>query len=386
MRIRRGKRWLAMPRMELVRDEGDRETFYMNMGPQHPSTHGVLRLKLHLEGERILSAETIIGYAHRAHEKMAENRDYLQFLPNTSRVDYLSGMIYNLAYCQAIEKIMGIEVPERAEYIRIIAGELNRISSHLLWLGTFLLDLGGITPFLYCFDDREEILDVLDAVTGAGLTYCYGRFGGVTMDVDDAFLEATAAFCGRFRQRLHEYEELITNNVIFRQRTLGVGAFAPELAQSYGLTGPCLRATGMERDVRKDEPYGIYERLDFEVPVRRDGDCFDRHSVRMAEMEQSLRLVEQALSAIPEGPVMAAKVPKRIRPPAGDYYFAAESARGHFGIYIYSDGSDIPFRMKLRTPSFVNVSTLSSVLEGSLMADTIATLGSIDVVIPEIDR
>lgn len=376
-----------MDRMELVRDEEDRETYYMNVGPQHPSTHGVLRLKLHLEGERILSAEPIIGYAHRAHEKMAENRDYLQFLPNTSRVDYLSGMIYNLAYCQAIERIMGIEVPERAEYIRIIAGELNRISSHLLWLGTYLLDLGGITPFLYCFDDREEILDVLDSVTGARLTYCYGRFGGVTMDVDDDFLKAAAVFCERFHRRLEEYRELITDNVIFRHRTLGVGAMGGELIQSYGLTGPCLRASGIARDVRKDEPYGIYERLDFDVPVGGpDGDCFDRYTVRMREMKQSLWLIEAAVRDIPAGPVMAPKVPKRIRPPAGDYYFGVESARGHFGIYIYSDGSDIPFRMKLRTPSFVNVSTMCRVLAGTMLADMVAILGSIDIVIPEIDR
>jgi NADH-quinone oxidoreductase subunit D len=376
-----------MASMELVRDEEDRDTYYMNVGPQHPSTHGVLQLKLHLEGERILSAEPIIGYAHRAHEKMAENRDYLQFLPNTSRIDYLSGMIYNLAYCQAIEKVMGIEVPERAEYIRIIAGELNRISSHLLWLGTYLLDLGGITPFLYCFDDREEILDILDAVSGARLTYCYGRFGGVTMDVDDDFLKATSRFCERFYQRLGEYKELITDNVIFQRRTQGVGAMGAALVQSYGLTGPCLRASGIARDVRKDEPYGIYDRFDFDVPVGgAHGDCFDRYTVRMAEMKQSLRLIEAAVRDIPEGPVMAPKVPKRIKPPAGDYYFGVESARGHFGIYTYSDGSDTPFRMKLRTPSFVNVSTMCRVLAGTMLADMVAILGSIDIVIPEIDR
>jgi NADH-quinone oxidoreductase subunit D len=376
----------AAPTMELVPDEEDRETYILNMGPQHPSTHGVLQLRLHLEGERILACEPVIGYAHRAHEKMAENRDYLQFLPNTSRLDYLSGMIYNLAYCQAIEKAMQIEVPQRAEYIRLIAGELNRISSHLLWMGTYLLDLGGITPFLYGFDDREKILDLLDYVTGSRLTYCYGRFGGVTMDVDEVFLRNVADFCDYFKKRLVEINKLVTGNVIFRYRTRGVGVMGADLGISYGVTGPCLRAAGVARDVRKDEPYGIYDRLEFEIPTEEEGDCFGRHKVRMSEMEQSIGLIEQGLRDIPDGPVMAAKVPKRIRPPAGDHYFAVESARGHFGIYIHSDGSDVPLRLKLRTPSFVSVSTMPVVLPGTLLADTVAILGSIDIIISEIDR
>ena len=364
----------------------DRDTYYMNMGPQHPSTHGVLRLKLHLEGETILSAEPFIGYGHRAHEKMAENRDYLQFLPNTSRVDYLSGMIYNLAYCQAVEKMMAIEVPERAEYIRIIAAELNRISSHLLWMGTFLLDLGGITPFLYGFDDREKILDILDSITGSRLTYCYGRFGGVTMDVDEIFVAKTAEFCEYFRGRLDDFQRLVIGNVIFQERTKGVGVFDPELIQHYALSGPCLRAMGFARDVRKDEPYGIYERFDFEVQLGQRGDCFDRSTVRMGEMQQSLDIIEQALKELPDGPIMAAKVPKRIRPPEGDHHFAVESARGRFQHYIVSDGSDIPVRHKLSTPSFVNISTMPQVMPGTMLADAVAILGSIDIVVPEIDR
>ena len=376
----------ATPTMELVPEDEDRETYILNMGPQHPSTHGVLRLRLHLEGERILECDPVIGYAHRAHEKMAENRDYLQFLPNTSRLDYLSGMIYNLGYCQAIEKAMQIEVPERAEYIRIIVGELNRISSHLLWMGTYLLDLGGITPFLYGFDDREKILDLLDYVTGSRLTYSYGRFGGVTMDVDEVLLRNVADFCDYFRGRLEEIHKLVTGNVIFRHRTRGVGVMGADLGLSYGVTGPCLRAAGVARDVRKDEPYGIYDRFEFEVPTEVEGDCFGRHMVRMSEMEQSIGLVEQAMRDIPDGPIMAAKVPKRIRPPAGDHYFAVESARGHFGIYIHSDGSDVPLRLKLRTPSFVSVSTMPVVLPGTLLADTVAILGSIDIIISEIDR
>ncbi|MEC8991061.1 MAG: NADH-quinone oxidoreductase subunit D [Candidatus Latescibacterota bacterium] len=373
--------------MELVPDATDPETFYLNMGPQHPSTHGVLRIRLHLEGERILGADPIIGYGHRAHEKMAENRDYLQFLPNSSRVDYLSGMIYNLAYCQAIEHAIELDVPERAEVIRIICGELNRISSHLLWLGTFVLDLGGFTPFLYGFDDREKILDILDSITGSRLTYCYGRFGGVTMDVDDEFLRRTSDFCDYFKHRLGEFDELVTDNVIYQQRTKDVGVISSDLIQDYALSGPVLRAAGMAHDVRKTEPYGGYDRFDFDVPVgQRGGDCFDRHEVRMEEMRQSLRIIDQALACLPDGPIMAAKVPKRIRPPAGDHYFAVESARGHFGMLITSDGTDIPVRHKLRTPSFVNVSTMPVVLPGTMLADTVAILGSIDIVVPEIDR
>ena len=321
--------------MQLIPEDDD--IYVLNMGPQHPSTHGVLRLRLHLEGERIVRAEPIIGYGHRAHEKMAENRDYLQFLPNTSRIDYLSGMICNLGYCQAIEKALQIEVPERAEHIRIVAGELNRISSHLLWLGTYLLDLGGFTPFLYAFDDRERILDILDTVSGSRLTYSYGRFGGVSMDVDDAWLRAVADFCEYFRRRIPEYDELVTDNVIFRHRTKGVGPMGHDLVQAFALSGPVLRAAGVARDVRRDEPYGIYDRLEFDMPVGRDGgDCYDRHLVRVAEMVQSLRLIEQAVSAMPEGPVLAPKVPKRIRPPEGEHYFACESGRGHFGIWFAS--------------------------------------------------
>ncbi|MCC6748722.1 MAG: NADH-quinone oxidoreductase subunit D [Deltaproteobacteria bacterium] len=366
--------------------EADGEVYYLNMGPQHPSMHGVLRLVLKLRGEEILEAEAVIGYAHRAHEKMAENRNYIMFLPNTSRVDYLSGMIYNFAYCQMMEKALEIQVPERAEYIRVITSELNRVSSHLLWLGTFLLDLGGITPFLYTFDDREEILSILDRVTGARLTYCYGRFGGVTQDVDQTFLDQTTAFVERLRKRMPEYWALVGDNVIFRRRSEGVGVIGKDLALRYALTGPCLRASGVRYDVRRDEPYGIYDRFDFEIPVREAGDNFARFEVRMEEMLQSCRIIEQAVKQIPAGPIMPEKPKKRFRPDAGEYYFAVESARGHFGMYLVSDGSDIPSRLKLRTPSFSNLSAAPEMLPGTMVADTIAILGSVDIVLPEIDR
>ncbi|MCA9670999.1 MAG: NADH-quinone oxidoreductase subunit D [Myxococcales bacterium] len=364
----------------------DGETYYLNMGPQHPSMHGVLRLLLELRGEEIVKCEPIIGYAHRAHEKMAENRNYMMFLPNTSRVDYLSGMIYNIAYCQAVEKMLAIEVPERAEHIRVIVCELNRVSSHLLWFGTFLLDLGGITPFLYSFDDREQILSILDRVTGSRLTYCYGRFGGVTEDVDKKFLDETTAFLARLRGRMAEYHALVTDNVIFRSRCEGVGVIDRETAIEYGVTGPTLRAAGVPYDVRRAEPYGIYDRFEFDIPTASGADNLARYYVRVAEMEQSMRIIEQAIAKIPDGPIMPEKALKRFKPDVGEHYFAVESARGQFGIYIVSDGSDVPFRIKLRTPSFSNLACMPDVLRGTMVADTIAILGSIDIVLPEVDR
>lgn len=375
-----------MPELIHVARDEDRDTYHLNMGPQHPSTHGVLRLRLHMKGEEIIGADPIVGYSHRAHEKMAENRNYIQFLPNTSRMDYLSGMIYNIGYCQAIEHIIELEVPERAEYIRVICCELNRISSHLLWYGTLLMDLGGFTPFLYCFDDRERILDILDLISGSRLTYCYGRFGGLQMDVDDEFLTRTMEFCRHLRKRLHEYENLVEKNVIFENRCKGVGIMDAETAAEFAVTGPCLRASGEPRDVRKDEPYGYYDKFEFDIPTRTGGDCYDRFMVRVDEIRQSLSLVEQAVNAIPDGPVMAPKVPRKIAPSKGEYYFAVESARGHFGMFIVSDGSEIPYRMHFRTPSFSNLATMRKVLVGTSISDTVAILGSIDIVLPEIDR
>jgi NADH-quinone oxidoreductase subunit D len=374
------------PNAPALEPAGGEETYYLNMGPQHPSMHGVLRLLLELRGERIVRCEPVIGYAHRAHEKMAENRSYIQFLPNTSRVDYLSGMIYNIGFCQAIERMCDIEVPERAAVIRVAANELNRIQSHLLWFGTFLLDLGGVTPFLYCFDDREEILDILDRVTGSRLTYSYGRFGGVTMDVDDAFVEQARAFVARLRSRFPMYKSLVHDNIIFRERCEGVGIIDRAMALDYGVTGPPLRACGVGFDVRRDEPYGGYEGYDFEVPTRTAGDCLARFEIRMDEMEQSCRIVEQALGRLPEGPIGPKKIIKKLKPPAGEFYFAVEAARGSFGMHIVSDGSDTPLKIKLRTPSFSNLSSMETALEGTMVADTIAILGSIDVVLPEIDR
>lgn len=362
------------------------DTFYLNLGPQHPSTHGVLRVLLRLDGEWIVDADPIIGYSHRGHEHMAENRAYVQFLPNTARMDYLGALLFNHAYCLAVEKACGIEVPPRAEFIRLICVELNRISSHLLWFGTYLLDLGGVTPFLYSFDDREDIMDVLGEATGSRLTYCYCRFGGVRDDLNGLFLSRLERFIPKFKARLNDYRTLVTNNVIFVNRTRGVGVITPDLIRDYGVTGPCARASGFSYDVRKAEPYSLYSQFDFDVPVGQTGDCFDRYAVRMAEVEQSLRIIEQALAKLPPGPYRNPDVPLWVTPPAGEYHFSYETSRGHLGIFIVSDGSRVPYRMKWRVPSFSNLSVIPAILPNTLVADTIAILGSIDVVMPEIDR
>ncbi len=360
--------------------------YSLNLGPQHPSTHGVLRVLLDLDGEYIVKADPIVGYGHRGHEKMGENRTYAKFLPNTSRMDYLSGMLYNHGFVLAVEKLAAIDVPSRARYIRVICSELNRISSHLLWFGTYVMDLGGFTPFLYAFDDREQILDILDRVSGSRLTYSYCRFGGVTKDVDRAFVDQTRAFVERLRSRFPEYHSLVTKNIIFINRTRDVGVITPELARRYAVTGPNLRACGIAFDIRKSEPYELYDRFDFDIPVGTNGDALDRYYVRMEEMEQSCRIIEQALDQLPEGPYRNEKVPALLKPPKGEVYVAFESARGQTAYYLVSDGSRCPYRCHIRVPSFGNLSVLTEVLRGTLVADAISILGSVDLVIPEIDR
>jgi NADH-quinone oxidoreductase subunit D len=362
------------------------ETFVLNLGPQHPAAHGVLRVLLTMDGEWIERAEPIIGYIHRMHEKMGENRTWAKFLPNTSRIDYLSAMHYTHAFVGAVERAVKIEVPLRAEYARVITSELNRISSHMVWWGALLLDLGGFTPILYAFDDREKILDLLEGLCGARLTYCYYRFGGLYNDVDDAFLQGTRDFVQHLRPRLKMYRDLVTDNIILRQRLTGIGEINAEMCRKYGATGPVIRGAGVAYDVRRAEPYSVYPKFDFKIPTYSECDSMARYLVRMDEMEQSLCIIEQALDQIPAGPFMAAKVPRVLKLPPGDYCYAVEAARGRFMVRIVSDGKEMPYRVKLRTPSFSNLSLYEEASKGMILPDALAMMGSLDLVIPDIDR
>jgi NADH-quinone oxidoreductase subunit D len=338
-----------------------------------------------MDGEYIVEAEPVLGYIHRMHEKMAEAGTFSQFMPNTPRMDYLSALSYNQGYCMAVERLCGIEVPERAEYIRTITVELNRLARDLLWFGAFVLDLGGFSPLLYAFDDREQILDLLEAVTGSRLTYCYYRFGGVYNDIDDDFVTGTRAFIKRLRSRLPRmYHDLVTGNVILIKRLKDIGFITAEQCRKYGCTGPVARGSGINYDVRKNEPYSVYSEFDFDVPVYTECDSMARYMVRMDEIEQSMRIIEQALDKLPDGPIKA-KVPKVLKG-EGECYAAVEAARGTFGCRLIADGGKGPYRLKLRSPTFSNLSCFGEVAEGMLLADALAFMGSLDLVIPEIDR
>lgn len=358
----------------------------LNMGPQHPATHGVLRIIVELDGEYISRAEPVLGYLHRMHEKMGEVKTYHQYMPNMGRVDYLHALAWNWAYIGAVEKLCQIEVPRRAEFIRVITCEMNRICSHLIFWGVYPMELGAFTPILYAFDDREQALDLLQMVTGSRLTYCYYRFGGVRKDIDNQFISGARDFCKRMRSRFPMYKDLVTDNYILRKRCEEIGVLPPEMARRYGATGPVLRGSGVKYDVRRAEPYSVYPELDFDIPTFAECDAMARYRVRVAEIEQSVRIIEQALSKLPKGDFMAPKAPKRIKPPKGDVYFAVEGARGKIGVYLASDGSTTPYRVKLRSPSYSNLSLFAELAQGTLLADAVAILGSLDLVIPEIDR
>ncbi len=360
-------------------------SFALNLGPQHPGTHGILRIILEMDGEYILKADPVLGYGHRMQEKIAENSTYSQVLPYMARMDYLGALIYNHAWVCGVEKMCGFEVPDRAEHIRVITCELNRIASHLLWYGAFLLDLGGITPFLHAFADRERILDLLEYATGSRLTHCYFRFGGLFNDIDEQFLQNTMDFVTHFKKSLKSYHELVTGNVIFINRTKHVGTIESHDARRFGLSGPVVRGMGYDHDVRRLEPYSIYDRFDFDIPVFEEADCLARYNVRMQELEESLKIIEQAVASIPDGPIQS-KVPKIIKPPKGEMTMAVESPRGELVIYLVSDGTKKPSRVKFRVPSFSNLSIFSKLAEGQLLADALAILGSFDFVVPEIDR
>lgn len=364
-------------------------TLIINFGPQHPSTHGVLRVMIEVDGEYIVRAEPVLGYLHRMHEKMGETQTWGGFIPNMGRVDYGHAMAWNWAYVGAVEKLMGIEVPERAEYLRVIMTELNRLASHLLWWGAYILDLGAFTPILYAFEDREMILDILQRPSASRLTYSNFRVGGMQMDMDDKCIELIKAFIPHFRERLPMYHDLVTGNFILRRRIEGIGIIDQDMCRRYGCTGPVLRGAGVPYDVRRAEPYSVYDRFDFEIPTQDTCCSAGRYHVRLAEMEQSLRIIEQALEQLPsaEGKYIMDKAPKpSMKPPVGEAYFCVEGGRGKIGVYIVSDGGKVPYRVKLRAPGLSNLNAFVEAATGTLIADAVAILGSLDLIIPEIDR
>ncbi len=362
----------------------------INMGPQHPSTHGVLRVILRTDGEVVANARPDVGYLHRGLEKIGERVTYAQFMPFTDRLDYLAAMNCNCAYAWAVEKLANIEVPERAEYIRVIVCELNRISSHLISFGSFTADMGAFTPFLYSIRERERVNDLFEDICGNRLTYNYARIGGVSGDLPPGFIEKTKEFLDYFEPKIDEYNELISYNKIFVNRLANIAAVSAADAVAYGLTGPNLRGSGVAFDLRRDEPYSVYPKLDFKVCVGTGergklGDCFDRYMVRINEMRESVKIVRQAIAQIPEGPVMA-KVPRLFKPAAAEAYVRTECPRGETGFYLVSDGTANPYRLKIRTGSFVSMNIFEPVTQGLMIADIVAVIGSLDIILPEIDR
>jgi len=384
----------------------------INMGPQHPATHGVLRLVLGLDGETVVKCTPYIGYLHRGVEKLGENRTYLTALPLTDRLDYISAMANNQGYCLAVERLFGIEAPERAKYIRTMVSEMSRISSHILWLGTHALDIGAMTVFLYAFREREWLLDLFEMLCGARLTTSYARIGGVRNDVSQEFIDSLYKFTGEFPGRVEEYETLIDQNRIWLKRTKGIGVIEADEAVNWGLTGPTLRGSGVSYDVRKHAPYDAYDKVEFDVPVGKAGDVYDRYRCRMEEFRQSNRIIRQCIERLPVGPVMAPDAPKFTLPPKdsvlksmesmihhfvlitkgpmaapeGELYSAVEAPKGELGFYFVSDGSGRPYRMRVRAPSFVHASVIPRLCEGSLIADVIANIGTVDIVLGECDR
>jgi NADH-quinone oxidoreductase subunit D len=366
------------------------EEMTLNMGPQHPSTHGVLRFIVKADGEVMREAIPDVGYLHRSIEKIAEKVGYHGFMPYTDRVDYVAAMSCNQGWAMVCEKLAGIEVPRRAEYCRVIACEFNRIASHLISVGSMGMDIGAYTPFTHALREREYINDLLEDLCGARLTFNYMRIGGVAWDLPPDYAQRALAFIDRFEPLIDEYNALISYNKIYVERLAGVAVISAQEAIDYNLVGPNLRGSGVRFDVRKDLPYSIYPELDFEIPVGTGekgtvGDCFDRYMVRINEMKQSCRILRQCLEGVPEGSVLA-KVPRKFKPPAGDAYVRVESARGDMGWYCVSDGTEYPYRVKIRTGSFTATSILDHVSRGLMIADLIAVVASFDLVAPEIDR
>lgn len=358
----------------------------VNIGPSHPSTHGVCRIIAHLDGEVVVRAEPVIGYLHRGIEKMAENRTYLQVVPLTDRLDYVGSMYANWAYCRAVERLAGITVPERAEYIRVIVCELQRIASHMMGVGASGADTGAATAFIWAFEVRERIVDLFEQLCGARLTYNYVRPGGVSMDLPDGWIEKCREVVKWAPARLRELDTLFFGNYIAAGRMKGIGVLSEADAIAWGATGPVARASGVLFDLRKNDPYSVYPRLDFRVPVGDNGDCFDRGRIKLMEAIESCHIIEQALEQIEPGPVAAEGQPRLLRPRAGDAYDHIESARGSLGVYLVSDGSPRPYRMKVRSPAFCNLQLLGNLAKGHTVSDLVVILGSLDPVFGEVDR
>jgi len=360
----------------------------VSMGPHHPSTHGVFRMDVKLDGETIVALKPVFGYLHRNHEKIAESSSYLGAIPYTDRLDYICPLTNNWAYCLAVEKLTGMQVPERAEYIRVIVGELTRLINHSCLAGFFVQDLGASgTPLMYAFREREKALDLFEWLTGARMMCNYMRFGGVRCDLPDGWLDAAKKFVAGYPKFLEEYEALLTGNEILVARTQGVGVLKKELAISAGITGPCLRASGVGYDIRKVDGYGIYDRFDFRVPVGAHGDSFDRYMMRILESHETLKILNQALKDIPEGDVIDPKSKgKGFRPKPGEAYGRIEAPKGELGFYLISDGSPSPYRYRIRPPSLINLTVLEDMCLGGTIADAVATFGSIDIVLGEVDR
>ena len=400
----------AAPEQELRDLHG--EKMVLNMGPSHPATHGVLRIVLELDGEIITAAKPEVGYLHRGDEKIAENMTYTQFIPYTDRLDYLAPLANNVAYALAVEKLLGIDkqLPPRCQFIRVICAELARIASHLLGLGSYAMDVGAMTVFLHTFTEREKIYNLCESLTGARFTTSYTRIGGVSRDLPPGWTDQCRKFCQEVVINFDETEMLLSRNRIFADRTQGVGVISREEAIDYGLTGPNLRGSGVEHDLRKAQPYLVYDQLKFDVPVGSAGDCYDRYLLRVEEMRQSVRIIQQCLDKLPGGPVNVPdgkvalppkdrvltrmeelihhfiNVTQGVNAPPGEIYFGHENPKGELGFYINSKGGGTPYRLKIRSPSFVNLSILSKLLPGHMVSDVVAILGSFDFVMGECDR
>lgn len=358
----------------------------INLGPHHPSTHGVLRVVLELDGETIVDARPDIGFLHRGLEKLAEHRTYHQFIVLSDRLDYLAAMSNNLAYVTTVEKLMEMEVPRRALYIRVALAELQRIASHLFWMGTHAHDLGAMTPMFYMLREREAIMDIFESLTGSRLTPSFMRIGGLAADIDEDFIKAVKSFTSTFADRVDDYETLLTANPIWKSRTKGVGILTADECINLGITGPMLRSAGCDWDIRKSHPYSAYDEFHFEIPTGKAGDVYDRYLIRIAEMRESAKIVEQAVDGLPEGPWQTKGVRPTVKAPAGEIYHSIESPRGELGFYLVSGGGSSPLRLKVRPPSFINLQGLVKMVRGKLLSDAIAAISSIDIVLAEVDR